>query len=155
MRMDNVTPIRPENALPAGALAEPIPNTRPLYIFSLDSFCVKGKRIGGPDAEYDDGVVIGVADTLMALNFAGAECWVVSDRPVTEVAQTADWLSRMQLGASQVYLGYVYGSDTGMDDEDLGRLKGIFERAGNEGRWEGLPIYTYTPLAERARIILG
>jgi hypothetical protein len=152
--MDNITPIRPENALPS-AIGVPAVNTRPLYIFSLDSFCVRGRRMAGPDAEYDDGVVVGVADTLMALNFAGAECWIVSDRPVTEVAQTADWLSRMELGAAQVYLGYVYGSDTGMDDEDLARLKGIFERAGNEGRWEGLPVYTYTAAAVRPRIIFG
>lgn len=151
--MSNVTPIA---AAVRSEVTAPAPlSGRPLYLFSLDSICRRGRRIGGPDAEYDDEVIVGVADTLMALNFAGAECWIVSDRAHSEAAQTADWLMRHELGASQVYLGYQWGGETGMDEEDLGRLKAVFERAEYAHRWEGLPVYSFTPSAGGQRIVLG
>lgn len=155
MSESKVRQLREASVGEGGQIAPPIASRRPLYIFSLDAFCRRGRRIGGPDAEYDDEVVVGVADTLMALNFAGAECWIVTDRPVTEVAQTADWLARNELGAAEVYMGYAYGTDTGLDAEDLARLKAIFERVGNEGRWEGLPVYTFNEKSAVPRIILG
>ncbi len=154
MSESKVRQLHPENALPAGTLAEPIASMRPLYIFSLDALCIRGERAGGRDGEYDDGLVIAVGDTLMALGFAGAECWVVSDRDVKEAPQTADWMGRNGLRAEQVYLGYTWGADMGLDDEDRGRLKAVFERKGDEGRWPEMTVYS-VGVAEKRRIVLA
>lgn len=154
MSESKVRQLHPENALAPGQIAQAIQSGRPLYIFSLDALCIRGQRRGGVDGEYDDGVVVPVADTLMALNFAGAECWVVSDRPVSEAPQTADWMTRHELGASQVYLGYKWGSDMGLDDEDRARLKAVFERKGDEGRWDGLTVYS-VGVASKPLIVLA
>ena len=152
MSESKVRQLHPE--LAAGQLAPEIASRRPLYIFSLDALCMRGQRRGGVDGEYDDGVVVSVADTLMALNFAGAECWVVSDRDVKEAPQTADWMSRNGLRAEQVYLGYEWGEDMGLDDEDRARLKAVFERKGDESRWPEMTVYG-VGVAERKLVVLA
>ena len=154
MSESKVRQLHPESVGSGGQIAHPIASTRPLYIFSLDALCIRGVRRGGVDGEYDDGVVVSVADTLMALNFAGAECWVVSDRSVAEAPQTADWMSRNELGAAQVYLGYKWGEDMGLDEEDRARLKAVFERKGDEGRWDGMTVYS-VGVASRPLIVLA
>lgn len=152
MSESKIRQLHPE--LAAGQLAPEIASRRPLYIFSMDALCMRGQRRGGVDGEYDDGVVVSVADTLMALNFAGAECWVVSDRDVKEAPQTADWMSRNGLRAAQVYLGYKWGSDMGLDDEDTARLKAVFERKGDESRWPEMTVYG-VGVAERKLVVLA
>ena len=154
MSESKVRQLHPESVGSGGQIAQPIASTRPLYIFSLDALCIRGVRRGGVDGEYDDGVVVSVADTLMALNFAGAECWVVSDRSVAEAPQTADWMSRNELGAAQVYLGYKWGEDMGLDEEDRARLKAVFERKGDEGRWDGMTVYG-VGVAEKRLVVLA
>ena len=101
--------------------------------------------------ERDEELVQSVADTLMALTFAGAETWVISDRPLTDAARTADWLSRNGLSPSNIYMGYQWGSDTGMDEDGLARLRAVFEVRGNEGRWPGLTVYS---VGEGRRVVL-
>ena len=152
MSESKVRELHPE--LAPGQLAAEIASRRPLYIFSLDALCIRGERVGGRDGEYDDGLVVAVGDTLMALGFAGAECWVVSDRDVKEAPQTADWMGRNGLRAEQVYLGYTWGSDMGLDAEDMGRLKAVFERKGDEGRWPEMTVYS-VGVAERRRVVLA
>lgn len=124
-----------EHGLPPGLL-------QPLYLFSLDTLVTGGSSDRSPELERDESVVAAVADTLMALTFAGAETWVISDRPLTDAARTADWLSRHGVTPTTVYLGYTWGTDTGMDEDDMARLRAVFEVRGNEGRWPGLTVYS-------------
>ena len=149
MSESKVRQLHPE--LPAGHLAHPIASLQPLYIFSLDTLCYGGTD-RGTEMERDEGVVESVAGTLMALTMVGAETWVVSDRPVSDTSRTVDWLARAGLVPSQVYMGYVWGSDTGMDAEDLGRLKAVFELRGREDRWPELVVYS---VGAGTRIVLA
>ena len=132
-----------EHGLPPGLL-------QPLYLFSLDTLVTGGSERGG-ELERDEELVQSVADTLMALTFAGAETWVISDRPLTDAARTADWMSRNNLSPTNVYLGYTWGTDTGMDEDDMARLRAVFELRGNEGRWPGLTVYS---VGEGRRVVL-
>lgn len=134
-----------------GQLAAPMPSLQPLYIFSLETLVHGGTPGRGSELERDEGLVESVADTLMALTMVGAETWVISDRPVSDTARTVDWMSRFSLHPSQLYMGYVWGSDTGMDAEDLARLKAVFELRGRESRWPGLVVYS---VGEAPRIAL-
>jgi hypothetical protein len=134
-----------------GQLAPPLPKLQPLYIFSLDTLCFGGTDRGG-ELERDEGLVESVADTLMALTMVGAETWVVSDRSVADTARTVDWMGRFGLRPSELYMGYVWGSDTGMDAEDLGRLKAVFELRGREDRWPDLVVYS---VGSGTRVFLG
>lgn len=152
MSESNVRQLHPENAFPAGHLAAPIASLQPLYIFSLDTLCYGGTPGRPAEMERDEGLVVSVADTLMALTMVGAETWVISDRPVTDSARTADWLDRHGLAPSALYMGYAWGSDTGMDDEDRGRLKAVFECRGKEDRWPDLVVYS---VGAGTRIVLG
>lgn len=134
-----------------GQIAPPIASLQPLYIFSLETLCHGGSD-RGTELERDEGLVESVADTLMALTMVGAETWVVSDRSVADTARTVDWMARFGLHPSQLYMGYVWGTETGLDAEDLGRLKAVFECRGNESRWAGLTVYS---VGEASRIVVA
>jgi hypothetical protein len=147
--MDNVLEFPGEQG--GGQIAPPMPSLQPLYIFSLDTL-VFGGSDRGTELERDEGLVESVADTLMALTMVGAETWVVSDRPVTDMGRTTDWMARAGIQPSQLYMGYVYGTETGMDAEDLSRLKAVFEVRGRESRWAGLTVYS---VGEASRIVVA
>ena len=141
-----------DSIAPSVAPAEiPAPENPPLYLFSLDVLCEGGTETGA-ECERDEESNGAVAATLMALVFAGAEVWVIGDRPVSDSARTSDWLTRNGIHPTTVYLGYRWGSETGMDAEDYGRLLGVFERRGNEDRWPGLPVFS---CGEGRRIVLA
>lgn len=148
--MSNVVGITDAHA-PAAGVAPPA-SLQPLYIFSLDTLVHGGTPGRSGELERDEGLVASVADTLMALTMVGAETWVVSDRGVVDTARTVDWMQRAGIQPSQLYMGYVWGSDTGMDAEDLSRLKAVFEVRGRESRWGGLTVYS---VGEASRIIVG
>lgn len=143
-------------ALPGtgGQMAPEIAPCQPLYIFSLGALCREGSRLVGRELEFDDEVVASVADTLMALGFAGAETWIVSDRSVEDATRTADWLARNGLRADQLYMGYKWGADTGMDLEDRMRCRAVFENYEDRGRWAGLTVYSVTGDSVRAGLAL-
>jgi hypothetical protein len=124
----------------------PMPAQQPLYIFALTALIGERKVVAsdkaGSELPFADTLVESVGDTLMALGFAGAETWIVSDRGVADAGRTADWLAQRGLRSDQLYLGYRWGTDMGLDAEDMGRLRAVFERRGLEDRWPGMVVYS-------------
>ena len=147
-----------ESKVRASQIGVPMAAQQPLYIFSLTALVAErsvsaadrsGSELGMPDTMVDS-----VGDTLMALHFAGAETWIVTDRDTADAGRTSDWLAERGLQATQLYMGFKWGTDMGLDGEDTGRLRAVFERRGLESRWPGMVVYS-VGVAEAARIALA